>query len=104
MTQVLKNLKVHKDRMLKNLEGSRGMVFSQGLLLRLIEKGSTREEAYALVQNCAEKVWDEGWMLREAVLEDKKILSKLSRKEIDSVFDYSYHTKHVNSIFKRLGI
>ncbi|MBI4358754.1 MAG: adenylosuccinate lyase [Candidatus Omnitrophica bacterium] len=104
MTKVLKDLKVHKDRMLKNLEGSRGMVFSQGLLLRLIEKGLTREEAYARVQKCAKKVWDEGWTLREAVLEDKKIPSKLSREEIDSVFDYHYHTKHVNSIFRRLGI
>lgn len=104
MTQVIKNLKVHKDRMLENLEKSRGMVFSQGLLLRLIEKGLTREKAYALVQNCAKRVWDEGWSLKEAVLENKKILSKLSRKEVDRVFDYRYHTKHVESIFRRLGI
>lgn len=104
MSNVLKNLKVHKDRMLKNLEGSRGMVFSQGLLLRLIEKGCTREEAYKMVQDCAKKVWDEGWTLREAVLEDKKILARLSKKEIDSVFNYDYHTKHVEQIFKRLGI
>ena len=104
MSSVLKHLKVHKDRMLKNLEGSRGMVFSQGLLLRLIEKGSTREEAYKMVQDCAKKVWDEGWTLREAVLEDKKILTRLSRKEIDSVFNYDYHTKHVEQIFNRLGI
>ena len=104
MTSVLKNLKVHKDKMLQNLEGSRGMVFSQGLLLQLIEKGSTREEAYALVQNAAKRVWDEGWTLREAVLEDKNILSKLSRKEIEAVFSYDYHTKHVDQIFKRLGI
>ena len=80
------------------------MVFSQGLLLRLIEKGSTREEAYKVVQDCAKKVWDEGWTLREAVLEDKKILARLSRKEIDSVFNYDYHTKHVEQIFNRLGI
>ncbi|MBI4372396.1 MAG: adenylosuccinate lyase, partial [Candidatus Omnitrophica bacterium] len=104
MSSVLKHLRIHQDRMIKNLEGSRGMVFSQGLLLRLIEAGSTREEAYQMVQNCAKKVWDQGWTLREAVLEDKKILSRLSRKEIDSVFDYAYHTKHVGQIFKRLGI
>ncbi len=104
MSNVLRNLKVHKDRMLQNLEGSRGMVFSQGLLLRLIEKGCTREQAYKMVQDSAKKVWDEGWTLREAVLEDKKILTRLSRKEIDSVFNYNYHTKHVEQIFKRLGI
>ena len=104
MTKVLRNLKVHKDRMLKNLEGSRGMVFSQGLLLRLIEKGCTREEAYKLVQASAKRVWDDGWTLREAVLEDRKIKSLLGKKGIEGVFDYAYHTKHVNSIFKRLGI
>ncbi len=104
MSNVLRNLKVHKDQMLKNLEGSRGMVFSQGLLLRLIEKGCTREEAYKMVQDSAKKVWDEGWTLREAVLEDKKILARLSKKEIDSVFNYDYHTKHVEQILKRVGI
>ena len=104
MSEVLTNLKIHKERMLKNLEGSRGMVFSQGLLLRLIEKGCTREQAYKLVQDSAKKVWDEGWTLREAVLEDKKILAHLNRKEIDSVFNYDYHTKHVEQILKRVGI
>ena len=80
------------------------MVFSQGLLLRLIEKGYTREEAYKLVQDSAKRVWDDGLTLREAVLEDKKILARLNRKEIESVFNYAYHTKHVGSVFKRLGI
>src|SRR3989338_5463226 len=95
MSSVLKNLKVHKERMLQNLEGSRGMVFSQGLLLRLIEKGLTREKAYGLVQNAAKRVWEEGFTLREAVLEDKQILKYLNPKEIKSVFDYDYHTKHI---------
>ena len=90
--------------MLQNLEGSRGMVFSQGLLLRLIEKGLTREKAYALVQRCAKRVWEEGFTLREAVLEDKQILKYLNPKEIKSVFDYDYHTKHIDHIFKRVGI
>lgn len=104
MTTVIKHLKIHKDRMLKNLEGSRGMVFSQGLLLKLIEKGLTREQAYKLVQGCAKKVWDEQKNLRAAVLEEPKILKYLSHKEIDSVFNYDYHTKHVKDIFKRVNI
>ncbi len=104
MVTVIKNLKIHKDRMLKNLEGSRGMVFSQGLLLKLIEKGLTREEAYKLVQACAKKVWEEDQTLRKAVLDEPKILKHLSKKEIDSVFNYSYHTKHVEDIFKRVKI
>jgi adenylosuccinate lyase len=104
MIEVLKNLKVHKDRMLQNLEGSRGMVFSQGLLLKLIEKKCTREEAYKMVQDCAKQVWDNGTTLRQTVRQSKPILSKLNLKEIDSVFNYQYHTKHVNQIFKRVGI
>lgn len=102
MTTVIKNLKIHKARMLQNLEGSRGMVFSQGLLLKLIEKGLTREEAYKLVQACAKRVWDDKQTLRQAVLEESKILKYLNRKEIDSIFNYNYHTKHVKDIFKRV--
>lgn len=104
ITEVLKHLRVHENRMLQNLEGSRGMVFSQGLLLKLIEKKCTREEAYQMVQDCARQVWDNGTTLRQAVRQSKPILSKLSLKEIDSVFDYKYHTKHVNQIFKRVGL
>ncbi len=104
MTTVIKNLKIHKDRMLQNLESSRGMVFSQGLLLKLIEKGLTREEAYKIVQDCAKKVWDDKQTLRQTVLEEPKILKHLNRKEIDAVFNYNYHTKHVKDIFKRVKI
>lgn len=104
MTEVLKNLKVHKHKMLHNLNLSRGMVFSQVLLLRLIEKGLTREKAYKIVQDCAKKVWDEGLHFREAVMDDPQIRSFLNPNEIDRVFDYDYHTKHVNHIFKRVGI
>ncbi len=104
MVTVIKNLKIHKDRMLQNLEGSRGMVFSQGLLLKLIEKGLTREEAYKLVQACAKKVWDDSQTLQQTVLAEPKILKYLNRKEIESVFNYQYHTKHVKDIFKRVNI
>ena len=104
MIDVVKNLKVHEKRMIENLEGSRGMVFSQGLLLKLIEKKCTREEAYKMVQDCAKAVWDNGLTLKDAVKESKLIRAKLSTKEIDSVFNYEYHTKNVNEIFKRVGI
>jgi adenylosuccinate lyase len=104
MIDVVKNLKVHDKRMIKNLEGSRGMVFSQGLLLKLIEKKCTREEAYKMVQDCAKAVWDNGLTLKDAVKESKPIRAKLSTKEIDSIFNYDYHTKNVNEIFKRVGI
>jgi len=104
MAQVVKSLQVRKDQMRANLEKSRGMVFSQGLLLQLIEKGCSREQAYSYVQDAAKKVWDDGATLKEAVLKDKRVLKYLSTKEINSTFDYDYHTKHVGEIFKRLGL
>ena len=104
MTEVIRGLRVYKDKMLQNLESSRGMVFSQGLLLRLIEKGLTREEAYKMVQDCAKQVWDENRNFKEVVLKDRAIAKHLNKKEISTVFDYAYHTKHMGEIFERLGI
>lgn len=105
MTDVIQKLVVYPENMMANLERSRGMVFSQGLLLQLIKKGLTREKAYKLIQDAAQKVWENGSLsLKTAVLQDSRILQYLDRKEIESVFDYRYHTKNVREIFKRLGI
>lgn len=104
MQSVIKNLVVFDDNMKANLEKSRGMVFSQGLLLRLVQKELTREDAYKMVQDCAKKVWENGVTLKDAVLADKHIGKYLSKKEIVEVFDYKYHVKNVDQIFKRVGI
>lgn len=105
MQGVIKNLQVLPENMKANLEKSRGMVFSQGLLLKLVSAGLTREDAYAMVQACAAKVWDEeGRTLEDIVAHDPKILKHLSEKEIREVFNYDYHLKHVGTIFKRLGL
>jgi len=104
MQGVIENLVVNADNMKANLEKSRGMVFSQALLLKLVEKGLTREAGYALVQNAAKKVWDEGLHLLEAVRNDKAILKYLKPSEIERVFNYQHHLRHVNAIFKRVGI
>lgn len=104
MQGVIKNLLVLKDNMMANMEKSRGMVFSQGLLLELVKKGLTREDGYKLVQGAAKKVWENGATLQDVVLKDKDILSHLSEKEVKDVFDYDYHTKNVDKIFKRVGI
>lgn len=105
MVEVIQKLRVYPETMRANLERSRGMVFSQGLLLKLIEKGLAREKAYKLIQEAAEKVWeDHNIDLRQAVSEDRRICELLSKKEIESVFDYGYHTKNVRHIFKRLEI
>ncbi len=105
LRKVIENLQVYKERMLSNLEISRGMVFSQGLLLRLVEKGYTREEGYAMVQEAARRVWDDAHLtLRESVLGDSEIRKVLSTAEIQQVFQFQYHLKNVSKIFKRLGL
>jgi adenylosuccinate lyase len=104
MTKVIAGLVVHEERMRENMEASRGMIFSQGLLLRLIERGMSREKAYIAVQDCARRVWENGAAMKEAVCGDKRIRRYLKPAEIDEVFNYKYHTKHVQTIFKRVGI
>lgn len=105
MTEVIRKLRVYPRNMRANLERGRGMVFSQGLLLRLIQKGLTREKAYKLIQEAAQKVWEDSrYDLKRAVSEDRRIRGVLSEREINAVFDYRYHTKNVKQIFKRLGI
>lgn len=105
MIEVMHKLKVYPKAMRENLEKSRGMAFSQGLLLALIKKGLTREQGYKLIQEAAMRVWRDGKTdLRSVVLKDPRICRALSPKEINAVFDYRYHTKNVGKIFKRLGI
>ncbi len=104
MQTVIKNLLVLDENMMANLEKSRGMVFSQGLLLKLVQKNLTREEGYKLVQDAAKKVWEDNAKLKDVVLKDPKILKHLSPKEINEVFNYEYHLKNVDKIFKRTGL
>ena len=81
------------------------MVFSQGLLLKLVEKGLTREDGYKLVQDAARKLWeDETLLLEQVVLQDEKLLKVLTPQEIRSVFSYDRHLKNVPVILKRTGI
>jgi len=105
MHKVVDGVEVSKENMLANLEKSRGMVFSQALLLKLVEKGLTREKAYALVQGAAKEVWrNNKHDFQQIVLKDRKILKHLTPQEIKKVFDYKYHLKHVKTILERVGI
>ena len=105
MQSVIQNLVVNQENMLENLGKSRGMVFSQGLLLRLVQKGKTREEGYKLVQDAAKRVWENSRnQFEDVVLQDDAILEVLSPKEIKEVFRYEYHLKNVDKIFERCGL
>lgn len=99
---LIENLVVYPENMMKNLNLMRGLVFSQRVLLELARKGASRENAYALVQRNAMKVWEQGKDFREELLADPEVLSYLSAGEIDGAFDLSYHFKHVDTIFTRV--
>jgi adenylosuccinate lyase len=99
---IVKNLLVYPERMLANLNMTRGLVFSQMLLLKCIEKGVSREESYALVQKNAMKSWSEGLDFKQLILEDKQVMSTLSREDIDSVFRLENFLGHVDFIFDRV--
>ncbi len=99
---LLENLRVYPERMKENLELTRGLVFSEGLMLELVRKGVPREDAYAWVQAAAKKVWDNKQEFKQAVLADARITGKLSRQEIDSAFDLRHALRHTDAIFSRL--
>jgi adenylosuccinate lyase len=101
-TGLIENLVVYPENMMRNLNLMRGLVFSQRVLLELARKGASRENAYALVQKNAMKVWEQGKDFREELLADPEVRSYLSAGEIDGAFDLSYHFKHVDTIFTRV--
>jgi adenylosuccinate lyase len=103
-SDLIKNLRVFKDKMIQNMEINKGMIFSQSLMLKLIKKGVTREDAYAMVQRCAMKTWDEDARLFDSVNADDEINDYLTHDEIKTVFDYEYYVRNVDAIYKRLKL
>jgi len=99
---LLKNLLVYPQRMRENLEASRGLVFSQSLLLALVQKGLSRDAAYRLVQRAAMQVWEEGENFFEVVHRDPDIRRHLTDAEITELFDYRYHLRHLEDIYRRV--
>ena len=99
---VVKNLVVHKDNMLTNMNKFKGLVFSQGVMLKLTQKGVKREDAYKVVQSNAMKTWDKKEDFYTNLSKDKLIKKYLTTKELDQLFNLQYHTKNVNYIFSRV--
>lgn len=102
MTQVIENLVVYPDRMLKNLNLHKGLYNSQRVLLALTDKGCSREAAYQLVQRNAMKVWEEDKDFLSELSADPDVTRHLSPDELGGLFDLAYHSKHVDTIFKRV--
>ncbi|MEN3202166.1 MAG: adenylosuccinate lyase [Atribacterota bacterium] len=103
--RLLEELVVYPEAMRKNLEKSRGLVFSERILLELVRRGLTREEAYTVVQRCALRTWDdERLTFFEALSQDPEVCRYLSQEELVKLFDYGHYLKHVDTIMKRVGI
>lgn len=103
-TGIVKDLFVYPNNMLRNIEKSRGLIHSQQVLLRLVEKGFLRETAYDLVQKNAMRAWEEEKSFRELIGQEPMVLEKLTTAELDDCFDIRHHLKHVNDIFAKLGL
>ena len=99
---VVKNLVIHEDSMNANMNKFKGLVFSQGVMLQLTQKGVKREDAYKAVQSNAMKTWDNNEDFYTNLSKDKLIKKYLSTKELEKLFDLNYHTKNVNHIFSRV--
>ncbi|HMG32650.1 MAG TPA: adenylosuccinate lyase [Blastocatellia bacterium] len=99
---LIDGLQVYPSRMRANYEEMGGLTSSGDLLLALTQKGATREEAYAVVQSLAMKVWDEGASFRDLVLADSRITDRLSREEIEKLFDVGRRLRNVDRIFQRV--
>ena len=102
LTRIIKGLRVYPEKMRENMELTRGLYHSQGLMLRLIEKGLSRQEAYSTVQRRAMEAWEEGKDFLALVRSDETIRKFLSEEEIKEVFSLKYHLEHVNFIFGRV--
>jgi adenylosuccinate lyase len=101
---LLRNLVVHKDNIKKNLEFTKGLIFSQSVLLKLIEKNMRREDAYRIVQKTALKCWDTRKNYYDILLEDKEVRKYFAEKELKAIFDYTKSQKNIDYIFRRLKI
>ena len=101
-TSLLDNLVVYPENMLKNLNLTRGLVFSGQLLLALTQKGVSREDAYVYTQRNAMKVWDEGGEYKDLVMNDSDISAKLSKEETEKVFSYEHYLRNVGKVFERV--
>jgi adenylosuccinate lyase len=101
---IVKNLTVFPENMKRNMDRTLGLIYSQRVLLALIDKGFSREEAYDTVQPKAMEAWEQQVPFRGLIESDATITSQLSAEEIADCFDYKYHLQHVDTIFERLGL
>ncbi len=103
-TYIMKGLQVYPEHMKQNLEITRGLIFSQRVMLALIEKGLSREQAYRMVQRNAMKSWKEKANFLDLLLKDPDVSKHLSRADLQSIFDYKYFLRYTDEVFERIGL
>ncbi len=104
LSWIVENLIVYKDKMEENLAKNRGLIFSQRVLLSLMEKGLSRTESYDLVQDAASRIWETDLNFKDALINDARIKKHLSTREIESCFDRNFYLRFVDKIFRRVGL
>ena len=102
--EILEGLRVHPENMRRNLNATRGVIFSQQVLLALAKAGASREAAYRMVQRNAMRAWEEGEEFKTLLLRDPEVRAVLPETGIESCFDLGYHLRHVAEIFHRVGL
>jgi adenylosuccinate lyase len=100
----MNGLQVFPKRMKKNMELTRGLVFSQRVMLALIDKKLSRQDAYKLVQRNAMKAWSNNRNFLTLLKHDPEVMEVINDKELEEIFDYKFYLGHVNEIFNRLGL
>jgi adenylosuccinate lyase len=104
-TNTITYLLVYPANMMRNIEHTHGLIFSQRVLLTLVEeKGLSREQAYEMVQRNAMEAWRTGKNFRDLLLADGELTAQIEKEEINELFDYNYHLKNVDEIYKRFGL
>ncbi len=104
MIFLMEHLNVDPENMLKNINITKGLIFSQEVLLALVKSGITREDAYKIVQDNAMQVWKDKKDFKELLKNDKKIIKFLSEKDIESLFDLNKILDSVNKIYRKIGL
>jgi adenylosuccinate lyase len=103
-TEIVKGMRVYPEQMRRNLNATHGVIFSQQVLLEMTRAGASRETAYRLVQRNAMQAWETGAEFKDLLLADPEVRAILGEGEIAGCFDLEYHLRHVEEIFRRVGL
>ena len=104
LSNILDKMIIYPKKMIQNINLTKGLIFSQEIMLELTKSGLSREKSYKIVQSYAKKCFSENTNLFDLISKDKFIMSKISKSKLNSIFNYSSHFKNVNLIFKRVFI